>query len=71
MIDSDYRGEVGILLRNESETHHFRYSPDKALAQLMIVPVPEVELVEVNSLTETKRGSGGFGHTSEAPRNAG
>jgi len=61
-IDSDYRGEVKVLLINFGEKDFFITRGDK-IAQMVIMPVPTVTLKEVKELTETKRGEGGFGST--------
>ena len=61
-IDSDYRGEVGVILVNlGAET--FVIEPGDRIAQLVIAPVAHAELVEVAELDDTGRGGGGFGHT--------
>jgi dUTP pyrophosphatase len=61
-IDSDYRGEVAVLLVNLGDAPHV-VQPGDRVAQLVIAPVVIAELEEVASLTGTPRGSGGFGHT--------
>jgi dUTP pyrophosphatase len=61
-IDSDYRGEVTVLLVNLGREAH-TISPGDRIAQLIIAPVTRATLVEVTDLTDTKRGAGGFGHT--------
>jgi dUTP pyrophosphatase len=61
-IDSDYRGEVQVLLVNLGDAPHV-IQPGDRVAQLVIAPVTIAELEEVTSLTETARGAGGFGHT--------
>jgi dUTP pyrophosphatase len=61
VIDSDYRGEVCVLLHNDSDTPFTVHHQDR-IAQAMILPVPEVRL-ELGELSDTKRGSGGFGST--------
>jgi dUTP pyrophosphatase len=61
-IDSDYRGEVQVLLINLGDAPHV-IQPGDRIAQLVIAPVVEAELEEAESLDETKRGDGGFGHT--------
>lgn len=62
LIDSGYRGEVSVLLINHgSETVTFEKG--ERIAQLAVVPVAVVDWVEVESLDETSRGSGGFGST--------
>ena len=61
-LDSDYRGEVCVLLINHgSSTVHI--VPKQRIAQLVIAPVVQAELVEVDALPETARGDGGFGST--------
>ena len=60
LIDSGYRGEIRVLLINHgADPVVFRRG--ERVAQLMIVPLPQVDLVEVHSLGETARGTGGFG----------
>src|SRR6185436_14313706 len=61
-IDSDYRGEVQVLLVNLGDAPHV-VQPGDRIAQLVIAPVTIADLEEVTSLTDTTRGSGGFGHT--------
>lgn len=61
-IDSDYRGEVFIPLVNHGPSD-FTIERGMRIAQMLILPVPPVKLVEVEDLDETARGSGGFGHT--------
>jgi dUTP pyrophosphatase len=61
-IDSDYRGEVQVLLVNLGDAAHV-IAPGDRIAQLVIAPVVIAELEEVASLDETTRGAGGFGHT--------
>ena len=61
-IDEDYRGEIGLIVINHG-AEPFRIAPGDRLAQLVIAPVTQAELVEVGELGETERGSGGFGST--------
>ncbi len=61
-IDSDYRGEVKILLVNLSN-EPYEIQPGERIAQLVLALVSRAEPIEVNVLDETPRGSGGFGHT--------
>jgi dUTP pyrophosphatase len=61
-IDSDYRGEVQVLLVNLGDAAHV-IQPGDRIAQLVIAPVVIAELEEAASLTDTARGAGGFGHT--------
>ncbi len=62
-IDSDYRGEIGVILANSGDAP-FEVTPGIRIAQLVICPVTQVRLLEVEILDETDRGGGGFGHTS-------
>ncbi len=61
-IDADYRGEVKIILINHGEDSTTIHPGDR-IAQLVIAPVVQVELVPVTQLNQTQRGSGGFGST--------
>ena len=61
-IDSDYRGEVHVPLINLGK-QSFNIERGTRIAQMLILPVPAVEIVEVEELDETKRGKRGFGHT--------
>ena len=61
-IDSDYRGEVGVILINLGEAP-VTIKPGDRIAQLVICPVTRAALREVEVLDETIRGAGGFGHT--------
>ena len=61
-IDSDYRGEVKVLLINHGR-EPFNIEPGLRIAQLVIQKCEKAELVEHKELSETKRGSGGFGST--------
>ncbi len=62
VIDSDYRGEVQVsLLADTGETLEVRHGD--RIAQAMLVPVTAIELTEVNQLSDTERGTGGFGST--------
>ncbi|WP_283214761.1 dUTP diphosphatase [Paenibacillus sp. HWE-109] len=61
-IDADYRGEVKVLLINHGQ-EPFTIQRNERIAQMVFQLVPQINLVEVTELTETDRGSGGFGHT--------
>ena len=61
-IDSGYRGEVGVILINHGK-EAFHVAHHSKIAQLVIAPVVQAEVVEVESLDETTRGEGGFGST--------
>ena len=61
-IDSDYRGEIRVLLLNMGEDPFTLRFGDR-IAQLVFVPVARAKFQEVKELSETKRGTGGFGST--------
>lgn len=61
LIDSGYRGEVRVVLLNTDRERPFVAEPGERIAQLVVLPVPEIELVEVAELPETERGVRGFG----------
>ncbi|OMF51422.1 dUTP diphosphatase [Paenibacillus peoriae] len=61
-IDADYRGEIKVLLINLGE-ESFTITRNERIAQMVFQVVPEVELKQVDQLSETVRGTGGFGHT--------
>ena len=63
-IDSDYRGEVKIILVNLGQ-EPFRIEHGDRIAQLVFAPCQQVELVQVEELTSSERGQGGFGHTGK------
>jgi dUTP pyrophosphatase len=60
-IDSDYRGEIKVILQNAGLEHHI--NPRDRIAQLILAPVIQVEPIEVESLSDTTRGENGFGST--------
>ena len=64
VIDSDYRGEVCALLRNTSNVT-WEVLACERLVQGVIVPVPNIQIKEVDELSETSRGVGGFGSTGK------
>ena len=60
-IDSDFRGEVKVILQNHGPAHEIKLGD--RIAQMVIQRVPQVEFEEVTSLTDTGRSTGGFGST--------
>ena len=64
-IDSDYRGEIQVILFNTHSTS-FKIERGMRIAQLVIAPIVKARLVVVDKLGDTARGSGGFGHTGHA-----
>ena len=63
-IDADYRGQICVILINLSDMPFVINSGDR-IAQMIIAKCEQAELVQVESLTETERGAGGFGHTGK------
>jgi dUTP pyrophosphatase len=63
-VDADYRGEVKVLLINHGQ-EPFVISRNERIAQMVFQYVPTVRLEEVEELSETGRGAGGFGHTGK------
>lgn len=61
-VDSDYRGELCVILYNSSDTP-FTVNNGDRIAQIVVAPVTRANFVEAGSLSETDRGSGGFGST--------
>jgi len=61
-IDSDYRGEIVVLLVNVGQEPHI-IAPGDRVAQMVIAPVVQAAIEEVSELSQTDRGEGGFGHT--------
>lgn len=74
-IDEGYRGEVCVILINHGR-QPFAVSPGMKIAQMLVQPVIRVDVVEAETLSETRRGEGGFGSTGDghghaAPRDRG
>ena len=63
-IDSDYRGEIKVILFNHSSKEFIVNNKDR-VAQMILMPVLKVDFEEVDNLPETVRGSGGFGSTGK------
>ena len=61
LIDSGYRGEIRVVLLNTDRAEAFVIEPGMRIAQLVVLPVPAFELVEVDELPESERGVRGFG----------
>ena len=62
VIDSDYRGEIAVIVVNESEDP-IRIEPGERIAQLLMLPIITPTIIESDYLTDTTRGANGFGHT--------
>ena len=63
-IDSDYRGEIKIILFNHSSENFIIHNKDR-IAQMVLTPIIKMELEETNELPESIRGEGGFGSTGK------
>ena len=63
-IDSDYRGELKIIIFNHSK-HDFVVNNNDRIAQMVLTPIAKMELEEANELPKTLRGDGGFGSTGK------
>lgn len=61
LIDEGYRGEIKVILLNTDRERTFVVEPGMRIAQLVVVELPRVELVEVDELPASERGAGGFG----------
>lgn len=61
-IDADYRGEIGVILVNLSDTD-FKIEDGERIAQLVVAKCEQGEFIETAELSETERGEGGFGST--------
>ena len=69
-IDADYRGELSVIVMNAGRDPITLRRGDR-IAQVVIAPVANPRFVEVESLDDTARGAGGFGHTGRAPQRQG
>jgi dUTP pyrophosphatase len=61
LIDEGYRGEVKVILLNTDRSERFVVEPGMRIAQLVVVELPQVELLEVEDLPASDRGTGGLG----------
>jgi dUTP pyrophosphatase len=64
LVDSGYRGEVRVVLLNTDPSERFVVEPGTRIAQLVVLPVPELEVVEVDELPASERGVRGFGSST-------
>lgn len=62
VIDADYRGEIMVKLTSD-DNGSLKVKTGDRIAQAMIIPIPAIELIESDDLSETERGTGGFGST--------
>ena len=64
VVDSGYRGEIMLKYRQTGDANSIYRAGDR-VGQIMIIPYPKVEFIEVDELSSTDRGSGGFGSTGQ------
>ena len=64
LVDSGYRGELRVVLLNTDAKQPFLVEPGMRIAQLVVLPIPELELVEVEELPASERGVRGFGSSA-------
>ena len=64
LVDSGYRGELRVVLLNTDAQQPFLVEPGMRIAQLVVLPIPELELVEVEELPASERGVRGFGSSA-------
>ena len=65
VIDSDYRGTVKLQFRHANPNFGQFYKEGERVGQMMILPIPLVQILEVDNLSGTERGEGGFGSTGK------
>lgn len=63
VIDSDYRGEIKFRFKRHPHLSGAEYKIGEKIGQIVIMPIPKIELEEVKELNNTKRGEGGYGST--------
>lgn len=68
LIDAGYRGEVMVILLNTDPREPFVVEPGMRIAQLVLIEVPQVRLVEVDGLAASERGAGGLGSSGSRTR---
>jgi dUTP pyrophosphatase len=66
LVDSGYRGELKVILLNTDERDAFVVEPGMRIAQLVVMPVPFIDPIEVDELPESERGVRGFGSSTPA-----
>jgi dUTP pyrophosphatase len=64
LVDAGYRGELRVVLLNTDAAERFVVEPGMRIAQLVVLPIPQLELVEVDELPASERGVRGFGSSA-------
>lgn len=65
VIDSGYRGEIMLTFIKTNGNFSEKYNVGDRIGQIIILPYPKVKLIESNTLSDSERGHGGFGHTGD------
>jgi len=65
VIDSDYRGSIMLKYKTNTNSTPVIYTEGERVGQLIIMPIPNVEFIEAEELSETERGEGGYGSTGK------
>lgn len=65
VIDSGYRGEIMATFNKKENNTSNKYNVSDKMCQMIIIPYPKINLIEKESLSETERGSGGYGHSGK------
>lgn len=65
LIDSDFRGEIKLRFKSVVTSGAKKYNVGDRIGQLLILPYPQIQFEEVTELSDTERGSGGFGSTNK------
>ncbi len=63
-VDSDYRGEIGVIIQNNSQ-QYIAIEPGERIAQLVVNEIAHINFVQVEELSKSERGTGGFGSTGK------
>jgi len=63
VIDADYRGEIRVKLTADSKANPLIVRPGDRIAQALVIPIAQMSFTEVDELSDTTRGTGGFGST--------
>jgi len=61
LIDTGYRGEIRVLLLNTDRHHPYEFEPGERIAQLLLIRYEAPDVIEVDELSRSERGGGGFG----------
>jgi dUTP pyrophosphatase len=64
LVDEDYRGEIGVVAFNQS-SDAISFAKGDRVAQMVILPYPKVTFIETEMLSDTERGTGGYGSTGK------